>query len=70
MLHADLDRIGGPHEVDELGLFDRADAIVLVEWPERSEEVVERATVRVALAVPPGGAGRSATVEFLDGRTF
>lgn len=70
VLHADLYRIRDEREVDELGLFDRADAIVLVEWPERSDEVVERATIRIALAVPPGGEGRSATVAFLDQRTL
>jgi tRNA threonylcarbamoyladenosine biosynthesis protein TsaE len=70
ILHADLYRIRDEREVDELGLFDRADAIVLVEWPERSDEVVARATARIALAVPPGGEGRSATVAFLDQRTF
>lgn len=69
VLHADLYRLGGPHEVDELGLFDRTDAIVLVEWPERSDEVIDRATGRIALAVPPGGEGRVATVAFSDGRT-
>ena len=68
VLHADLYRLGGPREVDELGLFDRADAIVLVEWPERSDEVVERATVAIKLAIPPGGEGRSATIRFADGR--
>jgi tRNA threonylcarbamoyladenosine biosynthesis protein TsaE len=70
ILHADLYRIRDEREVDELGLFDRADAIVLVEWPERSDEVVGRATARIALAVPPGGEGRSATVAFLDQRAF
>lgn len=70
VLHADLYRLGGPREVDELGLFDRADAIVLVEWPERSDEVVERATAVVRLAVPAGGDGRIATVAFADGRSY
>lgn len=70
VLHADLYRLGGPREVDELGLFDRADAIVLVEWPERSDEVVERATAVVKLVVPAVGEGRLATVEFADGRAF
>ena len=69
VLHADLYRLGGPREVDELGLFDRADAIVLVEWPERSDEVVERATVAIKLAIPPGGEGRNATIQFTDRRT-
>lgn len=69
VLHADLYRLSGPRDVDELGLFDRPEAIVLVEWPERSDEVVERATVAIKLAIPPGGEGRNATVQFGDGRT-
>ena len=68
VLHADLYRLGGPRVVDELGVFDRADAIVLVEWPERSDEVVERATVAIRLAIPPGGGGRNASIQFTDGR--
>ena len=68
ILHADLYRLGNAREVDELGLFDRADAIVLVEWPERSAEVVGQATVRVALSVPAGGAGRDVRIDFSDGR--
>lgn len=70
VLHADLYRIGNPREVDELGLFDRADAIVLVEWPERSDEVLERATVAIRLVVPAGGEGREATIAFRDDRTL
>lgn len=69
VLHADLYRIGSPREVDELGLFDRADAIVLVEWPERSDEVVQQASVAIRLVVPPGGDGRTVTIAFRDSRS-
>ena len=62
VLHADLYRLGDPREVDELGLLDNADAIVLVEWAERAPEIVAAATVTVALAVPPGGVGRLAAI--------
>lgn len=58
VLHADLYRLGDPREVDELGLLDNPDAIVLVEWAERSPEVVDAATLTVALSIPPGGEGR------------
>ena len=58
VLHADLYRLGDPREVDELGLLDNAEAIVLVEWAERAPEIVAAATVTVALAIPPGGVGR------------
>ena len=62
VLHADLYRLGDPREVDELGLLDNPAAIVLVEWAERAPEIAAAATLVVALAIPPGGAGRSVTV--------
>jgi tRNA A37 threonylcarbamoyladenosine biosynthesis protein TsaE len=58
VLHADLYRLGDPREVDELGLLDNADAIVLVEWAERAPEIVQTATLTITLQIPPGGAGR------------
>lgn len=70
VLHADLYRIGSEAEVDELGLFDRAEAIVLVEWPERAPGLAARADLVVRLAVPAGGAGREAEIRFSDGRAF
>lgn len=62
VLHADLYRLGDPREVEELGLTDNPGAIVLVEWAERSPEIVDAATVAVALAIPPGGDGRLVSV--------
>ncbi|MHA6689694.1 tRNA (adenosine(37)-N6)-threonylcarbamoyltransferase complex ATPase subunit type 1 TsaE [Devosia sp. A449] len=62
VLHADLYRLGDPREVDELGLLDNPDAIVLVEWAERAPELVAAATLVVELAIPPGGEGRSVSV--------
>jgi tRNA threonylcarbamoyladenosine biosynthesis protein TsaE len=58
VLHADLYRLGDPREVDELGLLDNPDAIVLVEWAARSPEIVAAAAMTVELAIPPGGQGR------------
>lgn len=62
VLHADLYRIGDAAEVDELGLFDQEEAIVLVEWAERAPEILAMARLRVALTLPPGGAGRTVRV--------
>ena len=62
ILHADLYRLGDPREVEELGLLDNPEAIVLVEWAERAPDILAAATVTVSLAIPPGGAGRLATV--------
>lgn len=36
VLHVDLYRIGDSAELDELGLDDAHDAVLLVEWPERA----------------------------------
>ena len=58
LLHADLYRLRNEREIDELGLFDRTDAIVLVEWPERAPELAQLATMAVALSVPSDGIGR------------
>lgn len=62
LLHADLYRLHDPHEIDELGLFDRPDAIVLVEWPERAPDLAQLATIAVTLMVPADGIGRVAEV--------
>jgi tRNA threonylcarbamoyl adenosine modification protein YjeE len=62
LLHADLYRLRDPHEIDELGLFDRPDAIVLVEWPERAPDLAQLATIAVTLMVPADGIGRVAEV--------
>lgn len=68
ILHADLYRLVSEREIDELGLFDRADSIVLVEWPERGPSLLGKATILVELAIPRAGAGRTATIELRDGR--
>jgi tRNA threonylcarbamoyl adenosine modification protein YjeE len=61
ILHADLYRLGSEAEAEELGL-DQADAIVLVEWPERAPALMARASLAVSLDMAPGG-GRTATIE-------
>ncbi|MGN6490279.1 MAG: tRNA (adenosine(37)-N6)-threonylcarbamoyltransferase complex ATPase subunit type 1 TsaE [Devosia sp.] len=70
VLHADLYRLASEREIDELGLFDRPETIVLVEWPERAPSLAERADLTVRLSIPPGGEGRLADVRFRDGRAF
>ena len=70
VLHADLYRLSSEAEIDELGLFDRPETIVLVEWPERAPSLAARADVTVRLSVPRGGEGRDVEVVFRDGRRF
>jgi tRNA threonylcarbamoyladenosine biosynthesis protein TsaE len=62
VLHADLYRLGDAREVDELGLLDNPDAIVLVEWAERAPELIAAATLTITLAIPRDGAGRQVSV--------
>lgn len=62
VLHADLYRLADASEVDELGLLDDPEAFVLVEWAERADEVVDAVTLTVTMSIPPGGAGRNATI--------
>jgi tRNA threonylcarbamoyl adenosine modification protein YjeE len=71
ILHADLYRIRDPREVDELGLFDRPETIILCEWPERGgDEVLSRATGEVSLNIPSSGVGRLARIQFADSRVL
>ena len=53
VVHADLYRLGDPSELDELGWSDlTADAVVLVEWPERAEGAVlqaDRLELRISI---------------------
>jgi len=63
VLHADLYRLAGAREIDELGLFDRPEAIVMVEWPERAPGLRECADFIVTLSVPKDGEGRMISVE-------
>ena len=70
VLHADLYRLAAEREIDELGLFDRPESIVLVEWPERAPGLAARADLTIHLSLPPSGDGRLAEVQFSDGRAF
>jgi tRNA threonylcarbamoyl adenosine modification protein YjeE len=62
VLHADLYRLAHASDVDELGLLDDPETIVLVEWAERAPQILDAVTVTVHLDIPPGGAGRMAVV--------
>lgn len=63
VLHADLYRLGDPREVDELGLLDNPEAIVLVEWASRAPELEAAASITIELAIPPGGVGRQVSLK-------
>lgn len=66
VLHADLYRLSAPEEIEELGLLDDPQAILLVEWSERAPELQDSANWRVELALPPNGVGRLVEIHRLD----
>jgi tRNA threonylcarbamoyladenosine biosynthesis protein TsaE len=55
--HLDLYRLGSPDELEWLGIRDlpAADALLLIEWPERGEGALPAADVLVALNYREGG---------------
>lgn len=63
IVHADLYRISDPREVDELGLFDRPQAIVLIEWPEKARDLLSDDVVSVTLSIPETRVGRVAEID-------
>lgn len=59
--HVDLYRLEGPGEVSELGLEDAfADAITLVEWPERAGVLLPADRLDLSLSFGAGPDGRRA----------
>lgn len=63
IVHADLYRLSGPDELDELG-WDEAgvDAIVLVEWPDRLGPVLPPDRLALTLAAGAAPEARTATL--------
>ena len=53
--HVDLYRIEDPSEIDELGLDATADAVLLVEWPERAGAGAWSDALRLSLDFAPNG---------------
>jgi len=68
VLHADLYRLVAPEEIDELGLDDDPDALVLIEWGERVPELEKKADLKISLEIPPGGKGRRINIKSLTGQ--
>jgi tRNA threonylcarbamoyladenosine biosynthesis protein TsaE len=68
ILHADLYRLAGESEIEELGLFDDPDAIVFIEWPDRAPRLRKLATIVLQLAVGTGGKGRNLAMTIKDDR--
>jgi tRNA threonylcarbamoyladenosine biosynthesis protein TsaE len=55
VVHADLYRLNDPAELEELGLFDREDAVVLVEWPSKGGTALKSADLAIEISPQPDG---------------
>lgn len=53
--HFDLWRLGGPDELEELGWEEARDGIVLVEWPERLEDLTPEDALHLSVSVRADG---------------
>jgi tRNA threonylcarbamoyladenosine biosynthesis protein TsaE len=53
--HVDLYRVEDPAEIEELGLDAAADAVLLVEWPERAGSAAWSEALALSLDVAPNG---------------
>jgi tRNA threonylcarbamoyladenosine biosynthesis protein TsaE len=56
--HVDLFRIESAEEIEELGLDCAADAVLVVEWPERAGQGAWPDALRLSLDFAPDGARR------------
>jgi len=69
IIHADLYRLSHEAELNELGLFDDEQAIILIEWPQRGPNLHTRADLRVKLELTDQGAARQASLSFPTGKS-
>jgi|TARA_A100001391_G_scaffold119236_1_gene81121 tRNA threonylcarbamoyl adenosine modification protein YjeE len=62
IIHADLYRLADESEIDELGLIEDENDIVLVEWPERAPSLMRRPGLGIAIGMGAAGNGRVLSV--------
>lgn len=63
IIHADLYRLADAREIDELGILDEPLAIMLIEWPERAPELLDKAAITIKLELGANGEGRNVQVD-------
>ncbi|GGA42172.1 tRNA (adenosine(37)-N6)-threonylcarbamoyltransferase complex ATPase subunit type 1 TsaE [Pelagibacterium lentulum] len=68
IVHADLYRISDETELDELGLLDDEDQIVLVEWPSRAPGLAAFRGLTIEIDMLESGAGRMISIKPRAGR--
>jgi N-acetylmuramate 1-kinase len=67
VVHADLYRVAGADELAELGLDETADAVVMMEWPDRAAGALPQDRIDIAFALAPHD-GIEHRIVHMDGR--
>src|SRR5216683_4309020 len=67
VVHADLYRVAGADELAELGLDETADAVVMMEWPDRAGGVLPEDRIDIAFTLAPHD-GIEHRIIHMDGR--
>jgi tRNA threonylcarbamoyl adenosine modification protein YjeE len=67
VVHADLYRVAGADELAELGLDETADAVVMMEWPDRAGGALPQDRIDIAFALAPHD-GSEHRIVHMDGR--
>jgi tRNA threonylcarbamoyladenosine biosynthesis protein TsaE len=62
VLHIDLYRIESANEIEELGIDEASDAVLIVEWPERAGAGYWPDALALAFSIMPDG-GRALTAD-------
>jgi len=60
LFHFDLYRLGNPQELLDIGLEDylQANAVCLIEWPEKAKQILPKADIFCTIEIPKTGVGR------------
>jgi N-acetylmuramate 1-kinase len=66
VVHADLYRVAGTDELTELGLDETADAVVMMEWPDRAGGALPQDRIDIAFTLAPDD-GIEHRIVHLDG---
>src|SRR5258707_2553030 len=68
VVHADLYRLAGADELAELGLDEIADAVVVMEWPERAGSALPKSRIDITFALSPHDGIEHRIVHMAGGR--
>lgn len=62
IIHADLYRLNNELEIEELGLLDETDAIIIVEWGQNAPQMARLANFKIEIEMNKKSTGRIAKI--------